>query len=86
MDSRAAGHHAFKQLRARLLKQGIAVTKSSIARFRDHLFPEEAAARRARRKELSRLMLDLSISRSGQVIGNDDSAPQGSDVVNLIGT
>ena len=76
----------FKQLRARLLKQGIAVTKSSIARFRDHLFPEEAAARRARRKDQSRLMLDLSISRSGQVIGNDDSAPQGSDVVNLIGT
>jgi putative transposase len=68
-----------KQLRTRLLKQGIAVGKSSIARFRDHLFPEEAAARRAWREELSRLMLDLNVSRSGQFIGNDDSVPQGSE-------
>jgi transposase len=44
-----------KQLRARLLKQGIAVSKSSLARFRDHVFPEEAAARKAWREELSRL-------------------------------
>jgi transposase len=36
-----------KQLRARLLKRHIVVSKSSIARFRDHLEPEEAAARKA---------------------------------------
>jgi hypothetical protein len=53
----------FKQLRARLLKQGIAVTKSSIARFRDHLFPEEAATRRAWREELSRLTPGLKYNR-----------------------
>jgi hypothetical protein len=34
-----------KQLRVRLLKQGIVASKSSIARFRDHLYPEEAALR-----------------------------------------
>ena len=35
-----------KQMRARLLKQGIDASKSSIARFFDHLDPEEAAGPR----------------------------------------
>jgi hypothetical protein len=43
-------------MRARLLKQGIDVSKSSIARFFDHLDPEEAAGRRVCRNFGFRLL------------------------------
>ena len=45
-----------KQMQARLLKQGIDVSKSSIARFFDHLDPEEAAGRRVCRNFGFRLL------------------------------